>query len=188
MIATNKLIANNALKIFNARPKIFRFADEEEVKTIDLMICENCPDEGITSYGTIGLFNCNIGLTYEEKPLCMELLAACASSIEDFANIVTTTAFEIMDGKSVYPGYIFDDVVSMYIGNSDMEHILLTYPFLWGDVHNSVFDDITVAYLMAVPISDNEKEYCMKNGLDALESVFEEKQIDIFDIFRPSAL
>lgn len=188
MIATNKLIANNALKIFNARPKIFRFADEEEVKTIDLMICENCPDEGITSYGTIGLFNCNIGLTYEEKPLCMELLAACASSIEDFANIVTTTAFEIMDGKSVYPGYIFDDVVSMYIGNSDMEHILLTYPFLWNNTQNLPFDDMTVAYLMAVPVSNAEKKFCQQNGLDALETVFEEKQIDIYNIYRPSCI
>lgn len=188
MIATNKLIANNALKIFNARPRIFRYADEREEKTVDLMLCESCPDEGITSYGTIGLFNCNIGLTYEEKPLRTELLGACASSIEDFANIVTTAAFEIMDGKCAYPGYIINDIVSMYIDNSDMEHILLTYPFLWGDVHNSVFDDITVAYLMAIPISGKEKEYCLKNGLDALECVFEEKQIDIFDIFRPSAL
>lgn len=188
MIATNKLIANNMLKIFNTKPKILRFADEEEVKTVDLMMCENCPDAGITSYGTIGLYNCNIGLTYEDKPLRMELLAACASSIEDFANIVTTAAFEIMDRKNAYPGYIINDIVSLYIDNSDMEHILLTYPFLWGDVHNSVFEDITVAYLMAVPISDKEKEYCLQNGLDALESIFEKKQIDIYNIHRGSAL
>lgn len=188
MIATNRLIADSELKLFNASPKIFRFADEEEVKTVDLMMCENCPDAGITSYGTIGLYNCNIGLTYEDKPLRMELLAACASGIEDFSNIVTTAAFEIMDGKSAYPGYIIDDIVSMYIDNSDMEHILLTYPFLWGDVNNSVFDDITVAYLMIVPISDKEKEYCLQKGLDALESIFEKKQIDIYNIHRDSAL
>lgn len=188
MIATNRLIADSELKLFNASPKIFRFADEEEVKTVDLMMCENCPAKGITSYGTIGLYNCNIRLTYEDKPLRMELLAACASGIEDFSNIVTTAAFEIMDGKSAYPGYIIDDIVSMYIDNSDMEHILLTYPFLWGAVNNSVFDDITVAYLMAVPISDKEKEYCLQNGLDALESIFEKKQIDIYNIHRDSAL
>lgn len=188
MIATNKLIANNALKIFNAKPRIFRFADENEIKNVDLMICDDCPDDGVTSYGTIGLFNCNIGLTYNEKPLRSEILAACDSSVKDFANIVASATFEIMDRKNAYPGYIIDDIVSMYIGKSEMEHILLTYPFLWNNTQNLPFDDMTVAYLMAVPVSNAEKKFCQQNGLDALETVFEEKQTDIYNIYRPSCI
>jgi competence protein ComGC len=43
-----------------------------------------------------------------------------------------------------------------------------------------------VAWLLAVPISDKEKDFLTENGSDALESLFEEKQIDIFELDRKS--
>ena len=76
----------------------------------------------------------------------------------------------------------------MYIGNSDMKHLLLTYPFLWDNTNSMSFDDFTLAFLMLIPISEREKEYCNENGLDALETIFEEYQIDVFDIYRKSVL
>ncbi|WP_376749287.1 suppressor of fused domain protein [Anaerospora hongkongensis] len=39
---------------------------------------------------------------------------------------------------------------------------------------------------MAVPISDKEFEYAIEHGTDALENLFEEVQIDIFDLKRKS--
>jgi hypothetical protein len=44
----------------------------------------------------------------------------------------------------------------------------------------------TVAWLLGVPISDGERSFAEENGGDALEALFEEHQIDIFDLTRPS--
>jgi hypothetical protein len=46
----------------------------------------------------------------------------------------------------------------------------------------------TVHCLMLLPISDAERTYLATRGIDALEKLFEERQIDIYDINRASAL
>ena len=43
----------------------------------------------------------------------------------------------------------------------------------------------SVAWLMAVPISECEYRYAEAEGPDRLEDLFEQQQIDIFDINRP---
>ncbi len=39
-----------------------------------------------------------------------------------------------------------------------------------------------------LPISDAEKAYLEINGIDALETLLNDRQIDLFDINRPSVL
>lgn len=187
-MTNDKRIAQQILNIFEKTPGFYRYGDETESKYVDLAICANTPEEGISSYATIGLFQTNIGLTYNAKPLRIELLAAGAQSVESFDNIMATTAFEIMDAQTAFPGYVVNNVVSMYIPNREMRHILLTHPFLWDNTQSLTLPDLTVAWLMCIPISDQEKIYCEQNGLDALETIFEQHQIDIFDINRQSTL
>lgn len=69
-----------------------------------------------------------------------------------------------------------------------MKHILLTTPFLWENLINIETDQKVVTWLSLVPISEAELEYLDDNGSDALESLFEENSIDIFDIYRESVL
>lgn len=185
---TGKMVAQQILKIFENTPKIYRYYDEKESKYIDLAICADVPENGVSSYATIGLFQTDIGLMHHANPLRIELLAACDQTVEDFSNMISTTALEIMDRHVAFPGYVVENVVSMYMPNSAMRHILLTHPFLWENTHSLTLEDMTLTWLMCIPISDQEKAYCEQNGLDALETVFEEQQIDVFDIFRPSAL
>ncbi|MBC2035444.1 suppressor of fused domain protein [Listeria booriae] len=45
-----------------------------------------------------------------------------------------------------------------------------------------------ITWLLLIPISKSELEYLSDNGIDALESLFEAGQIDIFDINRKSML
>lgn len=40
--------------------------------------------------------------------------------------------------------------------NGEMKHVLLVSPFLWYDLTTLNFSDKKVAWLLAVPISDNE--------------------------------
>ena len=45
----------------------------------------------------------------------------------------------------------------------------------------------TVAWLLAVPITDAEAAYAGQHGAEALEDLFERAQIDLFDLDRDSA-
>lgn len=41
---------------------------------------------------------------------------------------------------------------------------------------------------MTVPISDREMAYADTRGLDALEDLFEENEIDVYDLYRESVI
>ncbi|MPQ45126.1 suppressor of fused domain protein [Clostridium tarantellae] len=104
--------------------------------------------------------------------------------------MLSSCAFNIINTKfSCYPGAIFKNVVEFYIPNNSMKHILFTHPFLWDDrLETLSFENKKVAWLLAVPISEEELNYANCNGLDALEELFDEKQIDIFDLNRESII
>lgn len=70
-----------------------------------------------------------------------------------------------------------------------MKHIMFTPPFLWEDKLSRVeIDNRKIYPLLLVPISDKELEYKNKYGTDALEILFENEAIDIFDIKRKSVV
>lgn len=68
-----------------------------------------------------------------------------------------------------------------------MKHILFITPFLW-DIDDLLFEDRTVIWLMAVPISNEELDYLRRNGSDKLEQLFEEQQIDFYDLNRQDVI
>lgn len=62
-------------------------------------------------------------------------------------------------------------------------------PFLWeGQLQTIDFSDKKVAWLLAVPISEKEYLFAQQNGSNKLEDLFEQNEIDIFDIKRDSVL
>ncbi len=183
-----KRIAREESRVIGGKPYVYRYWDSGNVKHIDILSVEDRPDDGVKSYATIGLSKHDINLESDGKDLRIELVGACDSAVDFYANIVATTAFEIMDkGDSCY-GDIIDDVVAEYIQDSDMKHVYLMSPFLWDDLDLIEFPDKWVTWLMLVPISDKEKKYAIKHGYDALEDLFEENQIDVYDLYRKSIL
>ena len=69
-----------------------------------------------------------------------------------------------------------------------MKHVMFSEPFLWDDLSNIEQEDKVITWLMIVPISDAELQYLKEYGSDALETLFEEKNIDIFDLERKSVV
>ena len=47
----NKEIANNVFEIFNTKPKVVRYANDDNNKSIDIVICNNSPCDGVSSVG-----------------------------------------------------------------------------------------------------------------------------------------
>ena len=91
------------------------------------------------------------------KRLRIELLGACDKKEKFFVNILSTTAFEIMERDNCGYGHIISNVISQYINDCEMEHIYLTNPFLWDGFKTMEFEDRKIAWLLIIPISNQEK-------------------------------
>lgn len=184
----NKEVAKKEITVLQGEPSVIEYYNESESKTIDILSCKNSIQEGICAYATIGLNKINIGLEVDLKSLRIELVGACDIQEETFGNIISSAAFELMDKKSCFPGLIIENVIQQYIGKTDMKHVLLTAPFLWEDLGTICINEMYVTWLLLVPISENERKYAEEKSSDALEDLFVECQIDIFDIYRKSVI
>lgn len=183
-----EIIAKRISQIFGKKnPKIYRYRDEEN-KTIHVFTSKNVPQKGIQSYATVGLFSTDINLIYEERELRVEILGACDIRIESFQSVIAAVALDIMDLHKCYPGYIIENVINTYIPDSDMKHVLLICPFVWEKAETIVLDDRYIAWLQIIPISESEYKYAIKNSVNELENLLEEKDIDVFDIYRESVV
>lgn len=173
---------------FGRRPQVTRFRDEHETSRVDIAEAADSPVPGVTSYATLGLSDWPLMDDGQEYPARVEFLGAAASAYDQFANVISTAALNVIkDRWFVYPGRIFPNVVATYYPAFVMKHLLFLPPFLW-DFQTQEFPDKTVAWLLAVPVSENEMQYARTNGPDALEELFEHKQIDLFDLERPSVV
>jgi antitoxin YqcF len=188
----NKKLAKDIVGIFGGKPSVRDYFDDERKAAIDILTCENAPQTGVNSYCTLALSDYRV---YDgagnQLSFGIELAAACETEAKSFVNALSTCAFNIIkDRMAVYPGVVFPRVLDLYDGLSDtLSHAFLVDPFLWGDAFKSrKLETKTVAFLQMVPISDKEYQFLQENGADALEREFERKQIDVFNISRPSVV
>lgn len=184
----NKIIAKAAFDAFGGKPSVTKYWDDKNESSIDILSCGGRPYNGVTSHSTIGLSSYSIGYTTDSTPLRIEIVGACASGYDCFRNILASCAFNIINTKfKCYPGAIFENIVKFYMHDSLMRHILFVSPFLWENRLKTLnFEDKKVAWLLAVPISEEEFKYAKDKGTDALEELFDEEQIDIFNLNRKS--
>lgn len=184
----NKIIAKSALQAFGGKPKVSKYWDAANVSSVDLLTAVR-PNEDVVSYSTIGLSDYSIDYNVDGMPLRIEIVGACAAKFDQYPNLLATCAFYIINSKfSISHGKIFRDMIEMYFPDSQMKHVLFVAPVLWEDLKTLEFPDKKVAWLLAVPISDNEYLYAQEKGAEMLEKLFEQKEIQIFDIQRKSIL
>lgn len=185
----NKIIAKSISKQFGGKPSVFKYWDDKNINNIDILMTEDRTYQGVTACSTIGLSDYSIDYSVDEKPLGIEIVGASESGLKKFPNILSTCAFNNINTKlTIFYGEIFEDIINMYYPDSDMEHVLFTSPFLRWDLKSMDFQAKKVAWLLAVPISEKEFQFAKREGTEALEDLFEQKDTDIFDIRRKSLL
>lgn len=182
----NKSLARYLRSVFGGRPEISRYWDDDHENAVDIVEAPDVPTANVTTYATLGLSDHPGGLAVAGVPLGVELVLAARDYFEDSPNILSTCAFNVINsGMRAEPGAIFPRVIELYRGHAALTDILFVPPFLWP-LETQKFDTKTVAWLLAVPISEAERDYAKANGPEALEAQFEHHQIDIFDLDRPS--
>lgn len=189
----NKKLSNYITNIVGINKIIDRHYDKEKKNFIDIFTCDDPLYPRIKICGTIGVSDHPNKIEMNDnsfKDIPIELLIGGYREFRMLPNILSTAGFYITNnGWECQPGSVFMRIVEMYFETSEMKHIMFTSPFLWEDKLQPLkLETKTVHWLLCIPISDKELEYKMENGTSALEDIFQEKDIDIFDINRKSAI
>ncbi len=150
----------------------------------------DCPVEGVTSYGSIGLSS--VPQRVGDRSVPVELIGACASDVSTFGDVIASCVVtRIVTGANLVYGTLIEELRTLRSISSTLRHVVLVAPFLWDSFGGGIAKDRVgerdIFWLMVLPITDEERNYLRNNGIDALESLFEEAEIDVFDINRPSA-
>jgi antitoxin YqcF len=189
----NKTIAKAAYAAIGGKPKpeISRYWDENNKSFVDIMLCEDRPEKGVNTVATIGISDHPLfqgGEEYRDDEGALvraEILGSYYKKVKVFPNIIATAAFFVINSKwFCAPHAIFPDIVSMYLPRASMKHLMFFPPFLWEDLKTMEFDGVKVAWLMAIPISESEYQFAIENTTDKLGELFEENDIDYFDLNR----
>lgn len=187
----NKGVARHAASTFGGKPRVSEYLHDSEPIAIDVLICDERPSPGVTSYSTIGLSAYELYRPDGRAAACrLELCGACGSETGEFANIIAAAAFRIMrTGELFIPGSVMTDYVGEFVKSTSVPHLYVAEPYLW-DALSPTLDLGTrrVDWLMLVPISDHELQYLRAEGAESLETILGEQQINIFDLKRKSTL
>lgn len=184
----NRALARYLRDAFGGQPTVASYWDDAHHSRVDVMTAPDVPTRNVRTYATLGLSDHDIGRQANGRPLRVEMLMAARDYFDFVPNALSTCAFNVINsGKSPEPGVIFPRVIELYQAEAEMPHIFLFDPFIWP-LETRYFDSKVVAWLLGVPISEPERLYALANGPDALSSLFERHQIDVFDLQRPSVV
>jgi hypothetical protein len=186
----NKQIARRAAGAFGGTWRVRTYWDDPRRHSVDLLSCAEAPAPGLTSYSTVTLSNHPLLSAGREFPVRVELVGACDSSVEGFANaLVTAALFVIKDKWFCRPGVVFETLLSMYSLSETMEHLYFTAPSQWPDLDTNLeLPSRKVTWLWAIPISETESRFVAEHGGDRFESLLEKAEADVFDINRASVV
>ena len=148
------------------------------------MEAADLPTRGLMTVATLGLSDApNASPSGDVR---VELLLAAPSEISYAANVLATVAFDVIRGPfpGAWPGALKPTAVERNEPDAAMPDVLLIPTFCWEDL-----DPLPeVHFLQAIPIHASESAYCREKGSDALEELFQDRQIDVFDWHRASVI
>ncbi len=181
----NRTVARALATALGARPEVRRYHDDSRESSVGLASLVDHPVPQVTTFATIGLSDHPLPGSVK-PPLGVELMGVCTSKVAKFANVIATAAFFVINNRwRCEPGSVFPNVVTRYL-DTPFKHLMFVPPFYWDDLQSRVVEHKTVAWLLAVPISDTEFKFVDKNGSEALEDLLERNESEIFDLNRPS--
>jgi antitoxin YqcF len=182
-----KAIFRHVWEVVGGEPKVIGHVRDEGGEQIDIMHCIDQPVPALTTWATIGMYEGETGNAVDGTPLRVELVSTCDSSYPDYGNMLASCAFNVLTGDyGIMPGNIYPDIISQYLPDVRMKHMLFVPVFSFEGLSNLELDGVVVTWLEAVPVSQAEMQYARQNGADALQTLLEERGADVADLDRES--
>ncbi len=184
----NEQVYLRACEVFGGSPRVFRYYDQSDEISMDLLTAPDSPHPQVVSYSTLGLQHHSVGMRSDGMPLRVEIAAAGYETFEYHPNLLSACAFDIMNAHfACCDGAVYRDCVNTYVPGSAMKHLLFTSRSLWAKpLDPFVFSDKKTVWLTAIPISEGELAFLEEKGPAALLAALEEAATDFFDLKRPS--
>jgi hypothetical protein len=188
----NIKMAQCVARAIGIEPNVFPYYDNDNVNKLSLLKLTDPIDRNVGIYMTIGLSDHEnlVEVANGTENIPVELFMASYKNFEKAPNILATAGFFIIkDNYECRPGNVFKHMVDLYYKETAMKHIYFTYPFLWQDkLDELVLESKKVEFLLMIPCSDAEVDYKHQYGNAALEKLFQDKDIDIYDLDRKSVV
>ncbi len=171
----------------------FSYMKDGAENKIDILYAKQSPGGNYLTASTLGMVNRTTG--YQDSATGKDIRAELIMSSyggHDMAGKILSTAGDGIYTTNIRYGYgtVLKDVMSIYYPNSDMKHLFLMLPPpLWKKSFGVTdADDSLITFLYALPVSQAECDYMSENGIEALQNLFVEKNIDMFDFERKCVL
>lgn len=176
------------MSFIQGKPEVFEYHNDDKSASIDIMFCTDENNSEMVTLSTIGLCNVDIGQEVDGKALRVELIILGDRNEAICAKILATAAFNVQQEQYCNFGFVIEDVVSFYIADANVKHLALIHPFFWDGYKYLELDDTIVAWLLALPITEEEKIYIDKNGIEKFNELLAKSQADLTDFYRSSCI
>lgn len=183
-----ELVFQRIKDVFEMPTKCETFYTNDEQVSVEIVSCQNSPFKGVTSYSTLGVYQCENMLTADERELNIEFCGISDSRNNWFGGLLSTCAFAMKKGKvRAHPYEVYNNIISTYQPNIDMKHILLIPPFSFKHDFGMIeVPNRVLTWLMINPISEKEFVFMQENGAEKLIEAFVRTNIDVYDLYRKS--
>jgi hypothetical protein len=164
--------------------RLGRWADAREEHTVSILTCVDAPSPGLTTYSTVSLHLYPNLL--DDQDIRTEIVGVVESSATAFPDALSTAAFYVIkDRWLVAPGVVFPGILLDYDLGTEMEHVMWAPPFEWEALKRvSIEPDLTVHWLIAIPIYESERQFLLKHGYFKFEDLLEQNEVEYFDLSR----
>ena len=130
---TNQELAKTVARAFGGTPNVSRFWDDNRKGHVDILSCAEQPQNGVTSFATVGLSDFPLFDKGTEYPVRVEFVGASGNGFPKFDNALASAAFCIINTNwFCFPGAIFPNVLGGYGYSATLPHFFFTAPFVWG--------------------------------------------------------
>jgi hypothetical protein len=180
--------ARTAAAAFGGKPEVRTYWDRDEAHSVDILDCNDRPNPGFVSYSTLGVHL--LPNKVDADDIRVEMAGVAGTDVAEFPNLLATAAFYVIKDRWLCaPGVVFPSMLNEYKLSSTLEHIMWAEPFPWEQLGSvEVGGGLTIHWLLAIPISEAERRFLMDRGFYELEKIFIDREIEYFDLNRPSAI
>lgn len=177
-------LAKAAAAAFGGTGRVHQFHDRDETHSIAILTCSGAPQEGFSTYSTIGLHE--VPNMLDDNDVRVELAGVAGAGDAEFPNMLATAAFQVRkEGWLAAPGVVFPAMVGDYGLSETLEHLLWVPPFPWEELGGVVVSsELTVHWLLGIPIAESERRLLVEEGYPALERLFELRDVSYYDLRR----
>jgi hypothetical protein len=171
---------------FGGAPQVVRAGAAGEPAS-DVLTCTGAPAPGLASHSTVTLHEARNLVDGVSRPV--ELAAVAPVGAPAFRDVLASAAASIVaDGWLAAPGVVYADLLAPYGLSPTLPHVLLVEPFVWPELTRVRVRGVDVHWLLAVAISEPERQFLRRSGDEALLAQLGRRRVPYWDLERPSAV